>query len=115
MEAGRAQVQAGLLTPLQEAVAHPGVAVTGLPHQEAAIGLLLAADHLAAATGHLHLAVAADHHTAAEVVADLPLPPVAADHLPVAVAGPAVEEDNSRFILSRIRKIDFVLVQVKYI
>ena len=104
VETGRAQVQAGLPIPLQEAAqvirAHPGVAVIGLPHQEAATGLL-------------HPAVAADH-TAAEVVADHLHPPVAADRLPV-VADPAVEEGNLRFILSHYRKINFGLVQVNYI
>lgn len=109
VETGRAQVQAGLPIPLQEAAqvirAHPGVAVIGLPLQEAATGLL-------------HPAVAADH-TAAEVVADhLPVVadhlPVAADHLPV-VADPAVEEGNLCFILSHYRKINFGLVQVNYI
>ena len=108
VETGRAQVQAGLPIPLQEAAqvirAHPGVAV---------IGLLLAAALQEAATGLLHPAVAVDH-TAAEVVADHLHPPVAADRLPV-VADPAVEEGNLRFILSHYRKINFGLVQVNYI
>lgn len=101
----QAQAQAGLPIPHQEAAqvmgAHPGVA---------AIGLHLAAAHREAATGLPHPAAA--HLPVAAAL------PVAADHLQVEApeaAGPAVEEDNSRFILSHNRKIDFGLIQGKYI
>jgi len=100
----RAQAQAGHPIPLQEA-AHPEVAAAiGLPLQEAVTGLLAV------------LLVAAADRIAAEAVeaADHLQVEAAADHLP-AVAGPAVEEGNTHFILSYNQKIDSGLIQGNYI